>query len=140
MDTKGGKRPGRGGDGGMNGEIGIDIHTLICIKWITNKNLLYKKINKIKFKNSKKKKKKAWRRAPAPLAHQSLQVQHSAHSRPCGEGPGPGGAGPPLLRGVSVRGGHVRCPGTVCASPSPPLMEVLSTLTSPGSETLLRKA
>ena len=58
MDTKGGKRPGRGGDGGMNGEIGIDIHTLICIKWITNKNLLYKKINKIKFKNSKKKKKR----------------------------------------------------------------------------------
>ena len=30
-----------------NWEIGIDIYTLICIKWITNKNLLYKKINKI---------------------------------------------------------------------------------------------
>ena len=30
----------------------IDIYTLICIKWITNKNLVYKKINK--FKNSKK--------------------------------------------------------------------------------------
>ena len=44
-----------GGGGGcvMNWEIGIDIYTLICIKWITNKNLLYKKINKIKFKNSK---------------------------------------------------------------------------------------
>ena len=27
----------------MNWEIGIDIYTLICIKWITNKNLLYKK-------------------------------------------------------------------------------------------------
>ena len=40
--------------GGMNWEIGIDIYTLICIKCITNKNLLYKKINKIKFKNSKK--------------------------------------------------------------------------------------
>ena len=26
----------------MNWEIGIDIYTLICIKWITNKNLLYK--------------------------------------------------------------------------------------------------
>ena len=38
----------------MNWEIGIDIYTLICIKWITNKNLLYKEINKIKFKNSKK--------------------------------------------------------------------------------------
>ena len=38
----------------MNWEIGIDMYTLICIKWITNKNVLYKKINKIKFKNSKK--------------------------------------------------------------------------------------
>ena len=34
-----------GGGGGMNWEIGIDIYTLICIKQITNKNLLYK-INK----------------------------------------------------------------------------------------------
>ena len=50
---QGGKVGWRGG-GGMNWEIGIDIHTLICIKWITNKNLLYKNINKIKFKNSKK--------------------------------------------------------------------------------------
>ena len=57
MDTKGGK-PQWGGDGGvvMNWEIGIDMYTLMCIKWMTNKNLLYKKINKIKFKNSKKKK------------------------------------------------------------------------------------
>ena len=31
----------------------VYIYTLICIKWITNKNLLYKKI---KFKNSKKEK------------------------------------------------------------------------------------
>ena len=38
---------GRGVPGVMNSEIGIDIYTLICIKWITNKNLLYKKINKI---------------------------------------------------------------------------------------------
>ena len=38
---------GGAGGGGMNWEIGIDIHTLI---WITNKNLLFKKINKIKFK------------------------------------------------------------------------------------------
>ena len=31
-----------GGDaGGMNWEIGIEIYTLICIKWLTNKNLLY---------------------------------------------------------------------------------------------------
>ena len=54
MDTKGGKRRGGWGGGVMNWEIGIDMYTLICIKWITNKNLLYKKINKIKFKNSKK--------------------------------------------------------------------------------------
>ena len=47
-------RRGRGG-GGMNWEIGIDICTLIYIKWITNKNLLYKNISKIKFKKSVKK-------------------------------------------------------------------------------------
>ena len=41
-----------GGDGGgeMNWEIGIDIYTPICIKWINNKNLLYTKINKRKEK------------------------------------------------------------------------------------------
>ena len=49
MDTKGGKWRGDGG-GGMNWEIGLDMYTLICIKWIPNKNLLYKKINKIKLK------------------------------------------------------------------------------------------
>ena len=49
MDTKGGKWCGGGGGGVMNWEIGIDIYTLICIKWITNK-LLYKKIKKIKLK------------------------------------------------------------------------------------------
>ena len=30
-----------GSGGGMNWEIGIDIYTTICIKLITNKNLLY---------------------------------------------------------------------------------------------------
>ena len=43
MDTKGGKWLG-GGGGVMIWEFGIDMYTLICIKWITNKNLLYKKI------------------------------------------------------------------------------------------------
>ena len=38
---------GGGDGGGMNWEIRIDMYTVICIKWITNKNLLYKKINKI---------------------------------------------------------------------------------------------
>ena len=41
VDTKVGSGGGVGG--GMNWEIGIDMYTLICIKWITNKNLLYKK-------------------------------------------------------------------------------------------------
>ena len=41
----------------MNWEIGIDMYTLMFIKWITNKDLLYKKINKTKLKYSKKKKK-----------------------------------------------------------------------------------
>ena len=49
---QGGKAAGGGGGGGvMNWEIGIDIYTLMFIKWITKKNLLYKKINKITFKN-----------------------------------------------------------------------------------------
>ena len=48
MDTKGGKwRGGGGGPGVMNWAIGIDMYTLMYIKLITNKNLLYKKINKI---------------------------------------------------------------------------------------------
>ena len=46
MDTKGGKLWG-GGDGGvMNWAIGIDMYTLVCIRLMTNKNLLYKKIIK----------------------------------------------------------------------------------------------
>ena len=51
---KGGKAEGVGGGGVMNWEIGIDMYTLMCIKWMSNKNLLYKKINKRKFKNKKK--------------------------------------------------------------------------------------
>ena len=45
MDTKGGKLWGGGGGGGMNWAIGIDMYTLMWIKYITNKNQLYKKIN-----------------------------------------------------------------------------------------------
>ena len=44
---------GGGGGGVMNWEIGIDMYTLMCIKWMTNKNLLYKNINKIKLKKKK---------------------------------------------------------------------------------------
>ena len=44
---------GFGGGGGMNWEIGIDMYTLMCIKWITNENLLYKKKKKRKFKINK---------------------------------------------------------------------------------------
>ena len=55
MDTKGGKAMGVGGDGDvMNWAIGIDMYTLMCIKLMTNKNLLYKKINKRKLKKKKK--------------------------------------------------------------------------------------
>ena len=53
MDTKGEKPRGGGVGGVMNWVIGIDTYTLMCIKLMTNKNLLYKKINKIKFKNKK---------------------------------------------------------------------------------------
>ena len=45
-------RGGGSGGGVMNWEIAIDMYTLICIKWITNKNLLYKKI---KFKKKRMK-------------------------------------------------------------------------------------
>ena len=36
-----------GKGGGMNWEIGIDIYTLLCIKQITNENLLYSTGNSI---------------------------------------------------------------------------------------------
>ena len=43
MDTKGGSRGGGRGGGVMNWDIGIDMCTLMCIKLMTNKDLLYKK-------------------------------------------------------------------------------------------------
>ena len=43
MDTKGGKLWGGGGGGVMNCTFGIDMYTLMCIKLMTNKYLLYKK-------------------------------------------------------------------------------------------------
>ena len=49
MDTKAGKPQGVGVCGVMNWATGIDMYTLMGIKFMTNKNLLYKKINKIKF-------------------------------------------------------------------------------------------
>ena len=52
--TCGHRGGGAAGGGVMNWKIGIDMYTLMCIKLMTNKNLLYKKIRKIKFKNSKK--------------------------------------------------------------------------------------
>ena len=51
---EGGKATGGWGWWCANWVIGIDMYTLMCIKLMTNNNLLYKKINKIKFKNSKK--------------------------------------------------------------------------------------
>ena len=61
MDTKG------GGDGGvMNWAIGIDMYTLMCIKLMTNKNLLYKKINKIQKLNKTKNCTELNRQIPSP--------------------------------------------------------------------------
>ena len=37
---QGGKEAGGWGGGVMNWEIGIDLYTLMCKKWMTNKNLL----------------------------------------------------------------------------------------------------
>ena len=48
MDTKGGKQRGGGGGAVMNWAIGIDMYTLMCIKLMTNKNLLYNKRKKRK--------------------------------------------------------------------------------------------
>ena len=56
MDTKERKPRGFGSGGELNWTIGIDMYTLMCVKFMTNKNLLYKKINKIKLENLKKKK------------------------------------------------------------------------------------
>ena len=50
---QGGKAAAGGVGGVMNSETGIDMYTLMCIKRMTNKSLLYKKINKIKFKRKK---------------------------------------------------------------------------------------
>ena len=63
MDTREGKRRG-GGGGVMNWAIEIDVYTLMCIKWMTNKNLLYKK-------KKKKKERKAW----ASLVAQWLRIR-----------------------------------------------------------------
>ena len=41
--TPRGEAAGGGGGGMMNWEFGIDMYTLMCIKQMTNKNLLYKK-------------------------------------------------------------------------------------------------
>ena len=59
MDTKEGKPQGSGDGGVMNWVIGIDMYTLMCIKLMTNKNLLYKKINEVQ-KLKKKKKESAF--------------------------------------------------------------------------------
>ena len=58
-----------------------DIYTLICIKWITNKNLLYKNINKIKFK---KKKESACQRRGHGFEPWSGNIPHAAEQlSPC---------------------------------------------------------
>ena len=44
MDTKVGEAAVGGSGGVMNWEIEIDMYTLMCIKCMTNKNLVHKKI------------------------------------------------------------------------------------------------
>ena len=41
-EHQGGKAAGDGDGGVLNWTIGIDMYTLMCIKWMTNKYLLYK--------------------------------------------------------------------------------------------------
>ena len=41
MDSKGGKPRGGGGGDVMNWTIGIDMYTVMCIKFVPNKKLLY---------------------------------------------------------------------------------------------------
>ena len=52
---QGGKAAGVGGGGVMNWVIGIYMYTLMCIKLMTNKDLLYKKNKLNKIQNLKKK-------------------------------------------------------------------------------------
>ena len=49
---QGGKIVAAGDGGVLNWAIGIDMYTLMCIKLMTNKDVLYKKINKIKLKKN----------------------------------------------------------------------------------------
>ena len=86
---QGGKVAGGGGGGVMNWEIGIDIYTLIRIKWVTNKNLLYKKINKNKIqKFNNKKRKKHEREYLSPLSKDTARrwlpanQEESPHQNP----------------------------------------------------------
>ena len=54
METMVGMRQVGGGGGVMNWVIGIDRYTLMCIKLMNNKNLRYKKLNKIQKKRNKR--------------------------------------------------------------------------------------
>ena len=69
----------------MNWAIGINMYTLMCIKLMTNENLLYKKINKIKFKNSKKKETEALfrkrRKKTAPVCLETSPADHLLSQR-----------------------------------------------------------
>ena len=51
---QGGKEAVGAGGGGKNWVIGIDMYTLMCIKLMTNKNLVFKKVNKIKLKKKER--------------------------------------------------------------------------------------
>ena len=99
----------------MNWEIGTDMYTLMCIKWMTNKNLLFKKINKIK----KKKKILSSERSQLRQAQREVRRHPDLFSRY--ERPGQGqpclgknsftAAQPSLLQPISAATGEEKAPG-----------------------------
>ena len=75
----------QGGEwGGMNWEIGIDIYTLLCVKQITNKNLLYSTGNSTQFSVPNEKEiKKMWGdiHVYIELIHFSVQQKVTQHCK-----------------------------------------------------------
>ena len=59
--------------GGIVREFGIDIYTPIYIKWITNKNLLYKK----KIQSKQKERNKFFKRAVNKIANKKTVEKHT---------------------------------------------------------------
>ena len=74
--------------GGINWQIGIDIYTLLCIKYITKKNLLYSTGNSTQYsvmaymgKESKKKKKRVAICIYIKLTHFAVHLKLTQHCK-----------------------------------------------------------